>query len=251
VLLSMGAGLSYQCCTSRQKGKVVLLCKDSGRIAGKADVISGRTDGGRMLVCDAVEVAHATLSRSNGGAHASQNAECRVRQPSRADRSAEIVSPLATAAMCSTEIAQRPGAASTNAANASTNAIAGEESGSQDLVRVKSVGGCDAEAMLPAMPNCTSSKHWYSSLEGSGCNNSSISTNAEDTVPGPIANRSLSNWYVGNADTEVAPPPPTNTIICPLLEQEPCHCYDLSSFIKETATRNGDGCLGSFRLQHG
>jgi len=62
------------------------------------------------------------------------------------------------------------------------------------------------------------------------------------------ANRSLSNWYTGNIGAEVAPPPPTNTMGLPILEQAPCHYYILSSFVDESAVSNQDKTLDSFQL---
>mmetsp|Transcript_125160 Transcript_125160/g.249879 ORF Transcript_125160/g.249879 Transcript_125160/m.249879 type:complete len:269 (-) Transcript_125160:233-1039(-) len=234
----MGAAHVVKSCIYRHKVTSVLLDKVPRHIVAKTDGISGAVGDGHILVFQqSGEVASATVPRCNGILNASKHVERSMLHHSKIDGSADIASSLVTTAICNTSMELD---LQHFASNASANSTAVEESGSPSLVTPLE------------MPNCNSLTQWYSSPEGSSCNNNGgISTNAEDIFPGPRLNRSLSNWYLGNMGTEFAPPPPTNTIDWPPLGQQPCHYYDVSSFTEESVTCNGDEGLGSFRLVHG
>jgi len=240
----MGAGFSDHllCCTRREKEQTVPLSMLLQHSACKATGASGCS--GQFLTCNAAQVvALDTSPKGNAGAHDGQAVDCCLQDQPMPDASVGGTLVLATSLTSHSKVAEDmswPSETTTVETETSTDTLAKETweetEGSWCMSQVKEVAEYD-DALT----------HWYSSPESRTCNNAS-NAGGQEAAQQARANRSLSNWYIENICVDVAPSPTTDTVLLPVLRQAPCHYYNLSSFVDESAISSDKESLGDFRL---
>jgi len=262
----MGSDFSchLNCCTSRQKDEESnmldfqnwVLAEDNAN--GPKSISSSRstsdqtstTLGDNDCSLTSSNIRAATSPKSKCVVEANHPAEHVSLQETGKDRTDEAA-PLLAAAMATRgsheEIVAQPGEA-TSVANASTNASAAKEPGSQGLSQVKEEGDCDTNPEpLETLENQDLLPHWYSSPEIIACKKSIFSTTCEEkaTTIQPTKDRTLSSWYGEQAGVELGLAPPAdsnpNQNDFPNPGQALCHYHDLCSFKEESDSQTTEG----------